>query len=96
MNVEVTSVYEKITRPNNHVQADALLRRAIELLQGVPPMLLTQHDGDVRMRGALPITAQQITTDRVALQTLTATGLTMISFRCGGPGALALGGNTLL
>jgi ATP-binding cassette subfamily B protein len=76
MNVEVTSVYEKITRPNNHVQADALLRRAIELLQGAPPMLLTQHDGDVRMRGALPIIAQQITTDRVALQTLTATGLT--------------------
>jgi hypothetical protein len=30
----------------------------------------------VRMRGALPIVAEPITTDRVALQTLTVTGLT--------------------
>jgi ATP-binding cassette subfamily B protein len=57
-------------------QVGVSLQRAIELLQGAPAMLLTQHDRDVRMHGALPMIAEQITTDRVILQTLTATGLT--------------------
>jgi ATP-binding cassette subfamily B protein len=35
-------------------QVGVSLRRALELLQGAPAALLTQHDRDVRLRGALP------------------------------------------
>ncbi|MDQ5852534.1 MAG: ABC transporter ATP-binding protein, partial [Chloroflexota bacterium] len=35
-------------------QVGVSLRRAVELLQGAPSALLTQHDSDMRMRGALP------------------------------------------
>jgi ATP-binding cassette subfamily B protein len=57
-------------------QVGVSLRRAVELLQGAPSTLLTQHDGDVRMRGALPEILVPTSPDQMALQTLTVTGLT--------------------
>ena len=57
-------------------QVGVSLRRAIELLQGAPSALLTQHDGDVRMDGALPLIAAPVVNAQTALQTLTVTGLT--------------------
>ncbi|MBC8075487.1 MAG: ABC transporter ATP-binding protein [Chloroflexales bacterium] len=57
-------------------QVGISLRRAVELLQGPPSTLLTQHDGDVRMRGALPAISAPAKNEAVALRTLTATGLT--------------------
>jgi ATP-binding cassette subfamily B protein len=57
-------------------QVGVSLRRAVELLQGAPSALLTRHDGDVRMRGALPAIPAPTAADRVALRTLTVTGLT--------------------
>jgi ATP-binding cassette subfamily B protein len=57
-------------------QVGVSLRRAIELLQDAPSSLLTQHDGDVRMRGELPTISTPSTQDHAPLETLTATGLT--------------------
>jgi ATP-binding cassette subfamily B protein len=57
-------------------QVGVSLRRAVELLQGAPSTLLTQHDSDVRMRGALPALAAPAKNDQLALRTLTVTGLT--------------------
>lgn len=57
-------------------QVGVSLRRAIELLQGAPSMLLTRHAGDVRMRGALPVIAEPAKAEQGALRTLTVTGLT--------------------
>jgi ATP-binding cassette subfamily B protein len=57
-------------------QVGVSLRRAIELLQGAPSGLLTQHDGNVRMRGVLPTISTPSPQDHVPLQMLTATGLT--------------------
>jgi ATP-binding cassette subfamily B protein len=57
-------------------QVGVSLRRAIELLQGAPPAQLTHHNGDVRMRGALPPLPEPAEEDREPLQTLSATGLT--------------------
>jgi len=57
-------------------QVGVSLRRAIELLQGAPSMLLTRHAGDVRMRGALPVLAEPAKAEQGALRTLTVTGLT--------------------
>jgi ATP-binding cassette subfamily B protein len=57
-------------------QVGVSLRRAVELLQGAPSTLLTRHDGDVRMRGALPAVPAPTRHDQAALRTLTATGLT--------------------
>ena len=57
-------------------QVGVSLRRAVELLQGAPSTLLTQHASDVRMRGALPEIAAPSTHDQLALRTLMVTGLT--------------------
>jgi ATP-binding cassette subfamily B protein len=57
-------------------QVGVSLRRAVELLQGVPSTLLARHDGHVRMRGALPAVPAPAQHDQQALQTLTITGLT--------------------
>jgi ATP-binding cassette subfamily B protein len=57
-------------------QVGVSLRRAVELLQGAPSTLLAQHDGDVRMRGALPAITAPTQNDQLALRTLTVTGLT--------------------
>jgi len=57
-------------------QVGVSLRRAVELLQGAPSTLLVQHDGDVRMRGALPAIAAPAKNVQLVLRTLTATGLT--------------------
>jgi ATP-binding cassette, subfamily B, bacterial len=57
-------------------QVGVSLRRAVELLQGAPSTLLTRRDGDVRMRGALPASSTPAKDERVALRTLTVTGLT--------------------
>lgn len=57
-------------------QVGVSLRRAVDLLQGAPSALLTRHDPDVRMRGALPATPATGANDRHALQTLTVAGLT--------------------
>jgi ATP-binding cassette subfamily B protein len=57
-------------------QVGVSLRRAVGLLQGAPDALLTEHDSDVRMRGALPEIPETIRDDQEPLQTLTVTGLT--------------------
>ena len=57
-------------------QVGVSLRRAIELLQCEPSALLTQHDRDVRMRGALPALPAPTSHDRTPLRTLTVSGLT--------------------
>lgn len=57
-------------------QVGVSLRRAIELLQGEPDVRLTQHDGDVRMRGALPEVAAPQRAAQSALRALTVSGLT--------------------
>jgi ATP-binding cassette, subfamily B, bacterial len=57
-------------------QIGVSLRRAVELLQDAPSALLVRHDGDVRMRGALPAIPAPAKHDQEALRTLTATGLT--------------------
>jgi len=57
-------------------QVGVSIRRAVELLQGASSMLLTQHDSDVRMRGALPASPVTARHDQEPFQTLTVTGLT--------------------
>lgn len=57
-------------------QVGVSLRRAVELLQGAPPALLTQHDTDVRMRGPLPAIPAVAKHDHEPLRTLKVTGLT--------------------
>lgn len=57
-------------------QVGISLRRAVDLLQGAPSTLLTHHDPDVRMRGALPVIPVPGATDRQSFRTLTVTGLT--------------------
>ncbi|NJM06283.1 ABC transporter ATP-binding protein [Candidatus Gracilibacteria bacterium] len=57
-------------------QVGVSLRRAIELLQGAADEVLTNHDRDVRMRGALPTVAAPARSEQTALQTLAASGLT--------------------
>jgi ATP-binding cassette subfamily B protein len=57
-------------------QVGVSLRRAVELLQGAPPELLTQHDRDVRMRGALPALPAPAGSGQAALQALEVGGLT--------------------
>jgi ATP-binding cassette subfamily B protein len=57
-------------------QVGISLRRAVELLQGAPSTLLTQHASEVRMHGALPALAAPARNDQLALRTLTVTGLT--------------------
>jgi ATP-binding cassette, subfamily B, bacterial len=56
-------------------QVGVSLRRAVELLQGTPSDVLTQHDGDVRMRGKLPAIAAP-TAEHAPLRTLAVSGLT--------------------
>ncbi|CAA9304961.1 MAG: Heterodimeric efflux ABC transporter, permease/ATP-binding subunit 2, partial [uncultured Chloroflexia bacterium] len=56
-------------------QVGVSLRRAVELLQGSKPMLLTQHDPDVRMRGALPPSSTPSRHNPEPLRTLAVTGL---------------------
>jgi ATP-binding cassette subfamily B protein len=57
-------------------QVGVSLQRAAELLQDAPSALLTQHDRDVRMRGALPLILMPTRHDREPLRTLTVSGLT--------------------
>jgi ABC-type bacteriocin/lantibiotic exporter with double-glycine peptidase domain len=57
-------------------QVGISLQRAVELLQGAPSTLLTQHDGDVRMRGMLPASFAPTKQAQVALRTLAVKGLT--------------------
>jgi ATP-binding cassette subfamily B protein len=57
-------------------QVGVSLRRAIELLQSAPSGLLSQHDGDVRMRGELPTISTPSRQHHAPLQTLTVAGLT--------------------
>lgn len=57
-------------------QVGVSLRRALDMLQGAPSTLLTRHDPDVRMRGALPAIPAPGAPDRQSLRTLTVTGLT--------------------
>ena len=57
-------------------QVGVSIRRAVELLQGAPSLLLTQHDNDVRMRGALPARPMTERQDQEPLRTLDVTGLT--------------------
>ena len=57
-------------------QVGVSLRRAFALLQGAPAALLTRHDRDVRMRGALPALPAPAGAGQEALQTLTVAGLT--------------------
>ena len=57
-------------------QVGVSLRRAVELLQGTPSALLSHHDHDVRMRGALPVIPVPAEHDRERLRMLTVTGLT--------------------
>jgi ATP-binding cassette, subfamily B, bacterial len=57
-------------------QVGVSLRRAIELLQGEPDVRLTQHDRDVRMRGALPAVSAPMRIAQDALRALTVSGLT--------------------
>src|SRR5918997_759555 len=57
-------------------QVGVSLRRAVDLLQGAPSALLTRHDDDVRMRGALPALPALPTPDGPSLRTLTVRGHT--------------------
>ncbi len=57
-------------------QVGVSLRRAFELLQGAPAALLTRHDRDVRMRGALPALPAPDDGAREPLRSLTVAGLT--------------------
>ena len=57
-------------------QVGVSLRRAVDLLQGAPAALLTQHASDVRMRGALPAISAPARHDQEPLRTLKVTGLT--------------------
>ncbi|HMO55944.1 MAG TPA: ABC transporter ATP-binding protein [Roseiflexaceae bacterium] len=57
-------------------QVGISLRRVIELLQGAPEDLLTQHDRDVRMRGALPAPVAHAGQAQHAFQSLAISGLT--------------------
>ncbi len=57
-------------------QVGVSLRRAVDLLQGAPAALLTQHASDVRMRGALPAIPAPARHDQEPLRTLKVTGLT--------------------
>ncbi|MCU0492759.1 MAG: ABC transporter ATP-binding protein/permease [Chloroflexaceae bacterium] len=57
-------------------QVGISLRRAVALLQGAPSLRLTQHDGSVRMRGALPPVPTPAPQAVEALRTLSVTGLT--------------------
>ncbi|HEY0606848.1 MAG TPA: ABC transporter ATP-binding protein, partial [Herpetosiphonaceae bacterium] len=60
----------------NYQQVGVSLRRAVDLLQGAPATLLTRHDGDVRMRGALAAIPTLARQDQAPLRTLTVTDLT--------------------
>lgn len=57
-------------------QVGVSLRRAIELLQGDPATLLTEHTRDVRMRGALPELSAPTRQEQEPFQALSVTGLT--------------------
>jgi ATP-binding cassette subfamily B protein len=57
-------------------QVGVSLRRAVELLQGAPAALLTEHDRDVRMRGALPAIPAPARPAPEPLRTLAVMGLT--------------------
>jgi ATP-binding cassette subfamily B protein len=57
-------------------QVGVSLGRAIELLQGADETQLTQHDRDVRMRGALPSLIEPARVAQTSLRSLTVAGLT--------------------
>jgi ATP-binding cassette subfamily B protein len=57
-------------------QVGVSLRRTVELLQGAPSELLTHHDRDVRMRGALPVIVAPPRDEHATLHRLTVSGLT--------------------
>ena len=57
-------------------QVGVSLRRAFDLLQDAPPMQLTAHDDDVRMRGTLPSIPTPVRQEADRLQSLKIEGLT--------------------
>jgi ATP-binding cassette, subfamily B, bacterial len=57
-------------------QVGVSLRRAVELLQDAPSELLVRHDGDVRMRGPLPVLPAPAAPMEAPLRSLQVTGLT--------------------
>lgn len=57
-------------------QVGVSLRRAVELLQGAPPLRLTAPDREVRMRGALPALPLPADSARDPLHSLAVAGLT--------------------